>query len=439
MIKKGYAYICHQTGAEIEASRKPNPCIPSPYRERSVEENLRLFDDMRKGKYEEGGATLRMKGDLASSNPQMWDLVAYRIMYHEHPMAGDKWCIYPSYDYTHCIVDSLENITHSLCTLEFEMRRESYFWLLHVLDLYKPVVWEYSRLNLQFNVLSKRKLLKLVNGGRVRGWDDPRLLTIDGLRRRGFRSEALSVFCESLGVTRNANSIPWERLEHCLRMDLEPISQRAYCLNDPIKVTIVNLPEGKEFKKTIANHPHDTSYGSRDVYFTRTLYIDRSDFRTEDSKKYFGLAPNKEVHLKFSYNIKCLSYTTNPDGSVKELKCSFDEKNTTKCKGKIHWVSAAPNKHMCVELRLYTHLFATREPGTQEDVDWLTELNPESEVIRHTFADTSVMGATPGKYFQFERTGYFVCDQDSTSEKLVFNRCCELKMKKQNKAASGRR
>jgi glutaminyl-tRNA synthetase len=356
MIKSGYAYVCHQTKAEIEESRNHHPCIPSPYRNRSVEENLKLFEDMRKGKFAEGAAVLRMKGDLASANPQMWDLVAYRIMFHAHPMTGDAWCIYPSYDYSHCIIDSLENITHSLCTLEFEMRRESYFWLLWVLKIYKPKVWEYSRLSMEYNVLSKRKLITLVDEKIVRGWDDPRLLTINGLRRRGFSATAINNFCAGVGVTRNQNSIPWHVIEHHVRADLEPRVPRAYCVVDPLKVTITNYPSGSfDSKRSIPNHPFDEKYGSRIIDFTRTIYIERSDFRLLDDKSYFGLAPHKTVHLKYGFNITCTGFTSDSLGNVSEIQCTFDIENKENVKGKIHWVSAELN---CpIEVRLYDYLF----------------------------------------------------------------------------------
>jgi glutaminyl-tRNA synthetase len=263
------------------------------------------------------------------------------------------------------------------------------------------------------------------------------LLTIDGLRRRGFRAQAINSFCEALGVTRNENSIPWHVLEHHVRNDLEPIAKRAYCVVDPIKVTIVNF-QGEPVVKNVPNHPHDASQGSRQVHFTRTVYIERSDFRTEDHKKYYGLAPGKEVHLKYSYNIKCLSYTLNNDGSVKEIKASYDPENKTKCKGKIHWVSAEPDKHVPVEVRLYNFLFSVPEPGKREGVDWKTEVNPDSEVVKQGFADPSVANTAIGTHLQFERMGFYIADLDSTPDHLVFNRACALKMNAKNKAATGR-
>ena len=431
MITDGFAYVCHQTKAEIEVSRSHQPCIPSPYRERSIAENLKLFEDMRKGKFAEGEAILRMKGDLASPNPQMWDIIAYRIMYHRHPMSGDKWCIYPSYDYAHCIVDSLENITHSLCTLEFEARRESYFWLLHVLRLYKPCVWEYSRLEIEGNVLSKRKLIALVNEGYVRGWDDCRLLTISGLQRRGFSADALNNFCEGVGVTRNANSIPWHIVEHHVRADLEPRVARAYCCVNPLKITITNYNEVGEFKKQkeIANHPSDASFGSRTLDFTQVVYIDRSDFRLVDEKGYFGLAPGKTVHLKFAHQVTCVGHTLDADGEVLELQCTMDAENKAKVKGKLHWV---PENALSVEVRLYNNLFTVPNPGKNENVDWRTEINTESEIVVKSLIDSSVTGAQPGTCFQFERVGYFVVDKDSTADHMVFNRSCGLKLKASN-------
>jgi len=429
LIKKGKAYVCHQTGEEIEECRKNK--TDSPYRTRSVEVNLKLFEDMRKGKYPAGGATLRMIGDMKHPNPQMWDIIAYRIKYVAHPHVGSKWCIYPSYDYTHCIVDSLENITHSLCTLEFEVRRESYYWLLWELDLYKPNVWEYSRLNIEHNVLSKRRLLKLVQGNHVRGWDDPRMLTINGLRRRGFTSKAITNFCESLGVTRNANMIPRHTLDFFLREDLNTISKRTMAVLDPIKVTITNFPEGKDFNLTALDNPQTKGedLSTHPIALSNVVYISQADFKKEDVKKYFGLAPGKEVHLKNAFNITCNDFKCDENGKVTEINATADFDNKNKPKGKIHWVSSAPGTEVAkIEVRLYDYLFLAKDP--MEFKDYLSNLNPESEIIVEGLCDPSLLSAKPGDKYQFERVGYFVCDQDSTKSKLVFNRACELKSRK---------
>jgi len=260
-----------------------------------------------------------MKGNMQDNNPQMWDIIAYRIKYSNHPHVGSKWCIYPSYDYTHCLVDSLEDVAYSLCTLEFEIRRESYFWLLDELDLYKPKVWEYSRLNIEYNMLSKRRLLRLVKEKFVNGWDDPRLLTLNGLRRRGYTPEAINNFCQLVGVTRGENYQSPVLLEHCILQDLENIAKRVLVVLDPIRVILTNFPNDKVEVRKAPDFPFDTERGSHDVPLTKVLYIDRKDFRVEDSKDYFGLAPGKEAHLKYAYNIKCTEYKTNLSGEVTEI------------------------------------------------------------------------------------------------------------------------
>jgi glutaminyl-tRNA synthetase len=290
-------------------------------------------------------------------------------------------------------------------------------------------VWEYSRLAIEYNVLSKRKLIALVDEGHVRGWDDPRLLSISGLRRRGISAAALNEFCEGVGVTRNANSIPWHVLEHHVRNDLAPRTARAFCVVDPLKVTLINFPEGQTFDRTIPNHPSDESFGTRTLTVTSTVYIERSDFRLEDDKKYFGLAPNKTVHLKYGYNITCVGHTL-VNGEVTELQCTIDLESTVKAKGKLHW---APADALRVELRLYERLFDAVVPGHKDSkLAWRDELNPNSETIMTGLADHSVRNAQPGTSFQFERVGYFVVDQDSSEASLVFNRTCSLKMTQAN-------
>jgi len=430
LIKRGFAYVCQQTGAEMKQGREL--MTDSPYRNRSVEENLQLFDDMRKGKFEEGKAVLRMKGDMKHPNPCMRDLVAYRIKYHHHPVSGDKWCIYPSYDYTHCLVDSIENITHSLCTLEFEIRRLSYNWLIDVLGLYRPVVWEYARLNLTHTVLSKRKIITLVQQGFVKGWDDPRLSTLNAFRRKGYTPEAINSLCETIGVTRTNNTtIPYELLELCCRQDLDSKATRAMVVLDPIKVVITNYPEGQSEEITVPNIPSNPSMGTHKVDLSRELYIERSDFRMVDSKDYFGLAPNKEILLKYAYNIKCNEVISDANGNVTELRVTYDKDNSNKKVKTIHWVSsAAGQKPTAVEVRLYDHLFKESELGD----DWLDHVNPDSlKIIDNAFADKTVLNSKEYDRFQFERTGYFCVDKDTTSDKLVFNRTVSLKENKEKK------
>ncbi|EGG25298.1 glutamine-tRNA ligase [Cavenderia fasciculata] len=427
LIKRGHAYVCHQTAGEIKEGREK--MLDSPWRNRSVEENLKLFEDMKDGKYEEGKAILRMKGDMKHANPCMRDLIAYRIKYHAHPVSGDKWVIYPSYDYTHCLVDSLENITHSLCTLEFEVRRLSYNWLIDVLGLYRPVVWEYARLNLTHTVLSKRKIITLVNTKVVSGWDDPRLSTLNAFRRKGYTPECINAFCETIGVTRTNNtSLPYELLEFHARQDLNDKATRAMVVLDPIKVVITNFPEGTTDDIRVANIPHLADAGHHTVPFSSVVYIERADFRMVDSSDYFGLAPNKEILLKYAYNIRCNEVITDAAGKVTELRVTYDKTNANKTKA-IHWVSSRHGEApVPVEIRLYDHLFLDEDLGD----DWLQKINPKSlEVIPNAVADVTVLGSKTYTRFQFERTGYFCCDKDSTDSKLVFNRITSLKESKE--------
>eukprot|EP01111_Echinosteliopsis_oligospora_P012983 TRINITY_DN4544_c0_g1_i2.p1 TRINITY_DN4544_c0_g1~~TRINITY_DN4544_c0_g1_i2.p1 ORF type:complete len:782 (-),score=211.80 TRINITY_DN4544_c0_g1_i2:3-2348(-) len=432
LIRRGKAYVCHETKEEMKEGRASGR--PSRFRDRSVEENLKLFDDMRKGKYDEGTAVLRMKGDMQNPNPNMRDLVAYRIKYTPHPISGSDWCVYPSYDYTHCLVDSIEDITHSLCTLEFETRRESYNWLIDVLDLYRPVVWEYSRLNLSNTVLSKRKLIRLVKEGYVRGWDDPRMSTLNGFRRKGYTAAAINNFCEGIGVTRAPNMIPYSLLEHYLRLDLDPRSHRAFAVLNPVKVTITNLPADHYEQITIANHPYN-DLGTHVVPFTNTLYIERSDFRTKDEKGYYGLAPEKEVILKYAYSIKCTSFNQDASGNVSEIFVTVDKTNPNKVKGVLHWVaeSKKDKSPLKVEIRLYESLFNSEDINDLGN-DWLADLNPNSlTVVDGALADVSLAGAAVWNKYQFERQGFFVVDPDTTADKIVFNRSVTLKESKSKK------
>jgi len=387
---------------------------------------------MRKGKFKEGEAILRMKGNMNDANPQMWDVIAYRIKYTAHPHVGAKWCIYPSYDYTHCIIDSLEDVAYSLCTLEFEIRRESYFWLLDELELYKPKVWEYSRLNIEHNQLSKRRLLRLVKEKSVSGWDDPRLLTLNGLRRRGYTAEAINKFCKLVGVTRGENYQSPVLLEHCIQQALESVSKRALVVLNPIRVNLTNVPSHKVETCRAPDFPFDVERGFHEIPFTNVIYIERKDFRIEDSKDYFGLAPGKEVHLKYAYNIKCVDYKLNANGQVESLNAVVDFKNTTKCQGKISWVAEVEGKEpLKIELRQYDHLLLSDSKTIKEKnyKDWIEDLNPDSLKVVHALADESVRSPKLGDRFQFERVGYYIVDPDTTKDKLVFNRTVKVKDK----------
>ncbi|KAK4753818.1 hypothetical protein SAY87_001922 [Trapa incisa] len=430
LIKRGHAYVDHQTPEEIKHYREHK--MNSPWRDRPIEESLELFEKMREGKMDEGEATLRMKQDMQSDNYNMYDLIAYRIKKTPHPHAGDKWCIYPSYDYAHCIVDSLENITHSLCTLEFETRRASYYWLLHALDLYQPYVWEYSRLNVTNTVMSKRKLNRLVTEKWVDGWDDPRLMTLAGLRRRGVTSTAINAFVKGIGITRSDSStIRLDRLEYHVREELNKTAPRTMVVLNPLKVVITNLKEDSvmdlEAKKWPDAQTDDAVYK---VPFSKTIYIERSDFRLKDTKDYYGLAPGKSVLLRYAFPIKCTDFILADDNeTVLEIRAEYDPSKKTKPKGVLHWVSEPSTgiSPLLVEVRLFDKLFLSENPAELGD-DWLGDLNPQSKiVIPSAFAVSSLQDSAVGSTFQFERLGYFVVDKDSTPEKLVFNRTVTLR------------
>lgn len=384
---------------------------------------------MRLGKFKENEATLRMKMDMSSPNFNMYDQVAYRIKFIPHPHAGDKWVVYPTYDFTHCIIDSLEHIDYSICTLEFETRRESYYWVLEALDLYRPKVYEFSRLNITYTVLSKRKLLKLVKAKWVAGWDDPRMPTIKGLRRRGYTADILNAFCKDIGVTRNENIIQYERLQHWARTILNETAKRAMGVQDPILVTISNLEEPVKLESP--DFPFAPERGSHSIVLTPKIYIDASDFREDDSKNYFGLAPGKSAILKYAFPVCVNEVLYNDTGDVVELKVTADKDGSSpKPKGAITWVSAVPDNVVSAEFRLYNHLFTVECPG---DDTWEAELNPLSlEVKAQGLIDTSVLtvnGQLPSVFttFQLERVGYFTVDPDTTSAKLVLNRVVTLK------------
>jgi glutaminyl-tRNA synthetase len=327
------------------------------------------------------------------------------------------------------VIDSLENITHSCCTLEFEVRRESYYWLLHELDLYKPKVWEYSRLNVEYNVMSKRRLLRLVTENHVNGWDDPRLLTLNGLRRRGYTPEAIADFCNTIGVSRTETMIPVDKLEYAIRMRLEDIARRTMVVQDPVRVVLTNYPEEKVEDLRAPNFPKDESRGFSSMPFSRIVYIDRSDIRLKDDKDFYGLAPGKEVRLKYAYNIRATDIHTDKDGNITQILATVDLSNANKCKGMIHWVAEPqPGKTpLTVEIRLYENLFKSRDP-MEIAGEWLQDINPNSlRVIKNAYASPSVLGSKAGDKFQFERVAFFVVDPDSTESHLVFNRTVNLK------------
>ena len=435
LIKRGKAYACHQSKADIEISRdickkklaEPNNAEVqklsgnSPWRDRPIEESLSCFENMRKGKYGPSDCTLRMKIDMDSPNPNMWDPVAYRIKYLPHPHAGDEWCIYPTYDYTHCLVDSLEHIDYSICTLEFETRRESYYWLLEALDLYRPKVYEMSRLNLTNTVLSKRRLLKLVNGGFMRSWSDPRMPTIQGLRRRGYTPAVLNAFCREIGVTRNSNVVQYERLAAQARTVLHEEAPRVMGVVEPIKVVIQGTPTCADLAgKTHADVPHfpfDVTRGTHPVPLPKVnaegnveLYIDEGDFRMEDNSDFYGLAPNKMVGLRYYSRIFCTSADVDANGKPTVVYCNFvDDRDTTKPKVYIQWVGAADAVE--VELRKYNNLFLVEEPTD----DWEAQLNPNSEEVKSCLVDSSIFIWNPVEetQFQLERLGFVTVDTDT--------------------------
>jgi glutaminyl-tRNA synthetase len=441
LIRRGGAYVCHETGEQIRASREARR--DSPWRARPIEESVRIFEEMRRGLWEEGSATLRMKQDPRNDNYNMFDLIAYRIKYAAHPHAGDKWCVYPSYDYTHCINDALENVTHSLCTLEFETRRASYYWLLNALDLYKPVVWEYSRLNITHNVLSKRKLNKLCTGGHVRGWDDPRLLTLAGLRRRGAPAEAINAFVRAVGISRAENMIPISLLDHHIRDALNRSARRAMAVLRPLRCVLTNIPEGTIERVTALAYPQrpagDAASSSEppatyEAPFGRVVYIEQSDFRATDAKGYYGLAPGKRVLLRYAHVITCTSVVFAPDGVTPlELRCEVERGEASAGakppKGVIHWV-AEPSPGVApprLEARLYDLLFRSEDPNAIEG-DFLADMNPASEVIlRGGYAGPGIVDAPIGQAFQLERLGYFALDPDSAPGRLVLNRTVSLR------------
>ena len=436
LIKAGNAYVDDLSPDEIREYRGTltEPGKPSPYRERSAEENLDLLERMRQGEFAEGGKVLRAKIDMASPNINLRDPILYRIRHATHHQTGDKWHIYPSYDFTHGQSDAIEGITHSVCTLEFEDHRPLYEWFLNNLPVpTKPRQIEFARLNLDYTLTSKRKLKLLVDDGIVDGWDDPRMPTISGMRRRGYTPASIRKFCDMIGVTRaDGGLVDIAMLTHAIRSDLEDSAPRAMCVLKPLKVVLTNVPEGFEEIYEVPGHPARDDMPVRQVPLTRELYIDQNDFMEEPPKKFFRLAPGKEVRLRNSYVVRCDEVIKDADGSVVELRCSVDfdtlGKNPEgrKVKGVLHWVSATHGVPM--EVRLYDNLFTVEQPDRDKDADFLEHLNPESLITCQAIGEPSLAQATPESRFQFERVGYFCADRyASTSEKLVFNRTVGLK------------
>ena len=435
LIIKGKAYVDDQTQEEIRTGRGTVtvPGTESPWRNRSVEENLDLFERMKNGEFPDGAKVLRAKIDMAHPNMLFRDPILYRIIHAHHHRTGDKWCIYPMYDYAHGQSDSIERITHSICTLEFDVHRPLYDWFINELEIFPSHQYEFARLNLTYTVMSKRKLLQLVKEGIVRGWDDPRMPTICALRRKGYTPAAVRAFAEKVGVAKRDNVIDLSLMEFCLREDLNKIAERRMAVVDPIKVVITNYPEDKTEYFTAINNPEDESAGTRQVPFSREIYIERGDFMENPPKKYYRLAPGTEVRLRYSYLIKCEEVIKDAEGNIVELRCSYDPESGQgsssdgrRVKGVIHWVSAAHAAE--AEVRLYDNLFAKENPDdVEEGKTFLDYLNPESMVVKTAFVEPSLAEAKVGDKFQFERVGYFCTDYDHTTEKPVFNRTVGLR------------
>jgi len=408
----------------------------SPYRSRTVEENLDLFQRMRRGEFEEGQHVLRAKIDMASSNMNMRDPAIYRIRKVEHHRTGDQWCIYPMYDFAHGLSDSIEGITHSICTLEFENHRPLYDWFLDVIQTpCHPQQIEFARLNLSYSVLSKRKLLELVEDGLVQGWDDPRMPTLSGMRRRGYSPAAIRTFCERIGVAKVEGTVDMSFLEYCLREDLNKRALRAFAVLHPIKVVITNYPEGQSEELEAINNPEDPSAGTRKVTFSRVLYIERDDFRENPPSKFYRLSPGREVRLRYAYFVTCTDVIKNEQGEIEELHCTYDPASRggnspdgRKVKATLHWVSA--EHALEAEVRLYDYLFSAPNPNkTENGQDFKSNLNPQSlEILQKCKLEASLQHAFEGIPYQFERLGYFCVDSfDSTSDQLVFNRTVTLR------------
>ncbi len=437
LIKKGKAYACDLPADKMREYRgtATEPGKPSPGRSRSVEENLDLFERMKNGEFQEGEFVLRAKIDLASPNFHMRDPVIYRVRHVHHHRTGDKWCIYPMYDFTHCISDSIEEITHSICTLEFEDHRPLYDWILDELEIFHPQQIEFARLNMTYTVMSKRKLLELVQGDYVSGWDDPRMPTICGMRRRGVAPESIREFCKTIGVTKFNSMTDKVVLENCMRDHLNQVAPRVMGVLNPLKVVIDNYPEDSTEELDAVNNPNDESAGTRKVPFSKVIYIEKEDFMEDPPKKFFRLSPGREVRLRYAYFVTCVDVIKDDNGEVIELRCTYDPETKggnapdgRKVKSTIHWVSAS--HAVDAEVRLYDHLFKTRDPeDLPEGEDYKSNLNPDSlQVLTGCKLEPSLRDAEVGSRYQFERLGYFCVDsKDSTPEKPVFNRTVTLR------------
>ena len=436
LIQAGKAFVCDLTGEQVAEHRGTltRPGKDSPFRDRTVEENLDLFGRMRNGEFPDGSRTLRAKVDMGHANLNMRDPVMYRILHAKHHRTGDAWCIYPMYDWAHGLEDSIERITHSICTLEFEDHRPLYDWFLDALGVYRPQQIEFARLELTHTMMSKRKLLELVREKHVSGWDDPRMATLAAMRRRGYPPEAIRAFCERIGVAKFNSRVDFKLLEHCVREDLNKRAPRVMGVLRPLRVVIENFPEGREEELDAVNNPENPAAGTRKVPFTRVLFIERDDFMEDPPKKFFRLAPGREVRLRYAYFITCTDVIKDASGRVVELRCTYDpatrggdSPDGRKVKATLHWVSAA--HAIEAEVRLYDHLFIVEVPdAVAEGDDYRSNLNPNSlEVLDDCRIEPSVRSAKPGDRFQFERLGYFCVDPDSTDDRLVFNRTVTLK------------
>ncbi|AHF97465.1 glutaminyl-tRNA synthetase [Desulfurella acetivorans A63] len=435
LIEKGKAYVCNQSTEEIRRNRGTltQPGIDSPYRNRSIEENLDLFEKMKNGEFKEGECVLRAKIDMSHPNLNMRDPVMYRIIKTPHHRTKGKWCIYPTYDWAHGLEDSIEKVTHSLCTLEFEDHRILYDWFLDELGVFHPRQIEFARLNLTYTVLSKRKLLHLVENGYVNGWDDPRMPTIKGLKRRGFTRDSIVDFIKTIGVTKSNSIVDYALLEHCARQDLNKKAKRAMVVQDPIKLIIENYPDDKVEYLEAVNNPEDESYGKRLVSFSKELFIERNDFAIDPPKGFYRLKVGQEVRLVFAYYVVCTGYETDENGNVVTVRCTYDPNSkggwsldARKVKGTIHWVNA--KDYLDIELRIYDKLFLKENPEeTEEEKDFTSNLNPNSLVIKFAKAEKSLLEAKDFENFQFLRLGYFCKDPDSTKNHLIFNKTVDLK------------
>jgi glutaminyl-tRNA synthetase len=434
LINKGLAYVDDSTAEQIAATKGSHiaPGTDSPYRSRSIEENLRLFEEMRAGKYNDGEKVLRAKIDMAHTNILMRDPIMYRIKHAHHHRTADTWCIYPMYDFAHGQSDSIENITHSICTLEFVAHRALYNWFIEKLEIYPSHQYEFARRNMSYTVMSKRKLLKLVEENYVSGWDDPRMPTVSGMRRRGYTSEAIRHFCETIGVAKRENLVDIGLLEFSVREDLNKSANRVMAVLDPVKLIITNYPDGTTEELPSENNPEDETAGSRTLYFSKEIWIEREDFMENAPKKFFRLGPGLMVRLKHAYIIKCADFEKDEAGNVTEIHCSYIPESKSghdtsgiNVKGTIHWVSVSHAK--TAEVRLYDRLFKVEDPSN-EDGDFKDYINQDSmKVLPKVYIEPALLSAKAGEQFQFLRKGYFTVDKDSTEDNLVFNRTVTLK------------